>query len=97
MGEHEGYWYYTIGQRKGLGGGFSEPHYVVDLNSQDNIITIGNEEALLSKEFIVQKLLSGVSLVCVIVPDIVISLLLPLLSSPKADVSWNFKKKPLFP
>ena len=56
IGQHKGYPFYTIGQRKGLGGGFSEPLYVIDVNSQDNIITVGNEEALLCSEFIVDQI-----------------------------------------
>ena len=54
VGEHPGYPFYTIGQRKGLGGGFSEPHYVVDINPDLNQITIGNEQALLCQSFIVK-------------------------------------------
>ena len=39
VGEHEGFWYYTIGQRKGIGlsGG---PWYVVDKDTKKNIIYI---------------------------------------------------------
>ncbi|MDD5084353.1 MAG: tRNA 2-thiouridine(34) synthase MnmA, partial [Candidatus Moranbacteria bacterium] len=41
MGEHEGFWYYTIGQRKGIGlsGG---PWYVVDKDIEKNIVYISN-------------------------------------------------------
>ncbi len=39
LGEHHGYWFHTIGQRKGLGlsGG---PWYVVKKNIQDNVIYV---------------------------------------------------------
>ncbi|MBP5561539.1 MAG: tRNA 2-thiouridine(34) synthase MnmA [Muribaculaceae bacterium] len=39
LGEHNGYWFHTIGQRKGLGlsGG---PWYVVKKNVQDNVIYV---------------------------------------------------------
>ncbi|MFH1644467.1 MAG: tRNA 2-thiouridine(34) synthase MnmA [bacterium] len=39
IGEHEGFWYYTIGQRKGIGlsGG---PWYVVDKDTAKNIVYI---------------------------------------------------------
>jgi tRNA-5-taurinomethyluridine 2-sulfurtransferase len=42
IGEHEGYWYYTIGQRKGIGlsGG---PWYVVAKDTQKNIVYISNQ------------------------------------------------------
>lgn len=43
LGEHEGYWYYTIGQRQGLGlsGG---PWYVVKKNCEKNIIYISKRD-----------------------------------------------------
>ena len=41
LGEHRGYWFHTIGQRKGLGlsGG---PWYVVKKNVDDNVIYVSN-------------------------------------------------------
>lgn len=41
IGTHKGYWFYTIGQRKGLGlsGG---PWYVVRKNIRDNVIYVSN-------------------------------------------------------
>ncbi len=41
LGEHNGYWFHTIGQRKGLGlsGG---PWYVVKKNVRDNVIFVSN-------------------------------------------------------
>ncbi len=41
LGEHNGYWFHTIGQRKGLGlsGG---PWYVVKKNVNDNVIYVSN-------------------------------------------------------
>jgi tRNA (5-methylaminomethyl-2-thiouridylate)-methyltransferase len=41
IGEHDGYWFHTIGQRKGLGlsGG---PWYVVKKNVDDNVIYVSN-------------------------------------------------------
>lgn len=41
IGEHQGYWLYTIGQRKGLGlsGG---PWFVVKKNVRDNVIYVSN-------------------------------------------------------
>lgn len=45
MGKHEGYWYYTIGQRKDikLSGG---PWYVIDKDIKKNIIYIANSQEL---------------------------------------------------
>jgi tRNA-specific 2-thiouridylase len=56
LGHHDGYPFYTIGQRKGLGGGFSEPMYVVDVNAENNVITVGNEQSLYCSEFIVEQI-----------------------------------------
>lgn len=41
LGEHNGYWFHTIGQRKGLGlsGG---PWYVVKKNVHDNVVFVSN-------------------------------------------------------
>ncbi|MGN1237577.1 MAG: tRNA 2-thiouridine(34) synthase MnmA, partial [Muribaculaceae bacterium] len=41
LGEHRGYWFHTIGQRKGLGlsGG---PWYVVKKNVNDNVVYVSN-------------------------------------------------------
>jgi tRNA-specific 2-thiouridylase len=55
IGRHNGYPFYTIGQRKGLGGGFSHPMYVIDVNSEKNTITVGEEESLYCTEFIVNQ------------------------------------------
>ena len=56
VGNHDGYPYYTIGQRKGLGGGFDQPMYVVNIDAGQNRITIGNKNALLCSEFIVDQI-----------------------------------------
>jgi tRNA-specific 2-thiouridylase len=55
VGEHEGYPFYTIGQRRGLGGGYDEPMYVVDIDSQTNCITIGDQSALYNRSFVVER------------------------------------------
>ena len=43
VGHHRGYWHYTIGQRKGLGVAYSEPLYVVDIDSECNRVIVGTE------------------------------------------------------
>lgn len=54
VGRHEGYTFYTIGQRKGLGGGFSKPMYVVDIKSDNNNIIVGTKDKLFHSEFLVE-------------------------------------------
>jgi len=45
IGEHNGAHYYTIGQRKGLKiGGFKEPLFVIETDTRDNIIYLGESE-----------------------------------------------------
>ena len=41
VGRHKGIIYYTVGQRKGLGGTFGRPMYVTAINPEDNTITLG--------------------------------------------------------
>jgi tRNA-specific 2-thiouridylase len=48
IGEHAGYAGFTIGQRKGLGGGFDAPHFVVAIRPETRAVVIGPREALLS-------------------------------------------------
>ena len=55
VGHHSGYPFYTIGQRKGLGGGFSKPMYVVDIDADMNRIRIGSNDDLLCQSFIVEN------------------------------------------
>ena len=44
LGEHEGVWNYTIGQRKGIGIAAPYPLYVIDIDAQKNIVYLGREE-----------------------------------------------------
>ena len=57
LGEHDGVYYYTIGQRHGLnlsiGGG---PYYVVSKNIKKNIIYVGEEKDLYSKKLKVSEI-----------------------------------------
>lgn len=46
VGEHKGIQFYTIGQRKGLGGTFGKAMYVIKINPFNNTITIGSKEDL---------------------------------------------------
>lgn len=46
IGTHDGYPFYTVGQRKGLGKAFGEPMFVTEINPDTNIVTLGREEDL---------------------------------------------------
>ncbi len=44
LGEHTGYANFTVGQRKGLGGGFEEPFFVVEIRADSREVVIGTRE-----------------------------------------------------
>ena len=47
IGEHSGYMHYTIGKRRGFNvHGAHDPHYVVDIDAKNNLITVGTHDAL---------------------------------------------------
>lgn len=49
VGEHAGFARFTIGQRRGLPGGFPEPMFVVDIVPAERAVVIGPREALLGR------------------------------------------------
>jgi tRNA-uridine 2-sulfurtransferase len=55
LGEHEGYARYTIGQRRGLPGGFAEPMYVVAIRPASRTVVIGPREALLGRGVVARE------------------------------------------
>ncbi|MEZ4981131.1 MAG: tRNA 2-thiouridine(34) synthase MnmA [Saprospiraceae bacterium] len=46
IGTHEGYPFYTIGQRKGLGMAFGQPMFVSEIRPQTNEVVLGTAEEL---------------------------------------------------
>ena len=53
LGHHDGFWHYTVGQRKGLGVFGAEPHYVIRLDVCYNRVVVGNRQEAFSKAFAV--------------------------------------------
>ena len=49
IGEHDGFARFTIGQRKGLPGGFAEPMFVVEIVPGERAVVIGPRDALLGR------------------------------------------------
>lgn len=47
VGQHRGIQFYTIGQRKGLGGSFGKPMYVVRIDPSRNAIVVGTKDDLM--------------------------------------------------
>lgn len=57
LGHHQGYWKYTIGQRRGLGVSADRPLYVININKEKNEIILGYAEdciqsSLIASDFI---------------------------------------------
>jgi len=48
VGEHEGYAGFTVGQRKGLGGGFPEPQFVLEIRPSTREVVVGPLDALVA-------------------------------------------------
>jgi tRNA-specific 2-thiouridylase len=51
IGEHKGYPYYTIGQRRGLNIALGKPVYVSKIDHENNVIYVDDEEGLFNTEF----------------------------------------------
>ena len=49
VGKHDGFYKYTIGQRKGIGIAWEEPLYVVKLDASENKVFVGTKDDLLKK------------------------------------------------
>ena len=56
LGEHQGIPFYTIGQRKGLGVSLNKRRYVIEINSQQNVITLGDDKDLYRDKLLVKDL-----------------------------------------
>ncbi len=50
MGDHQGIEFYTVGQRKGLGGGHGRPVYVIDIDAAQQRVIVGDYDDLLRRE-----------------------------------------------
>jgi tRNA-specific 2-thiouridylase len=58
IGRHQGYPFYTVGQRKGLGMAFTEPMFVSEIIPETNTIVLGKEDDLIRNRMLV----SGINL-----------------------------------
>ncbi len=56
LGNHQGYPFFTIGQRKGLGIALGEPMYVTEIRPAENVVVLGKEEDLQRKGMLVQNI-----------------------------------------
>jgi tRNA-specific 2-thiouridylase len=56
VGKHEGYPFYTVGQRKGLGIALGHPVYVTEIRKDTNEVVLGTEKHLMRNAMHVGKL-----------------------------------------
>lgn len=56
VGQHKGYPFYTIGQRKGLGIAFGEPMFVTQILPESNTVMLGRAEELERREAMVRNI-----------------------------------------
>ncbi|GAV24297.1 UDP-N-acetylmuramate--L-alanine ligase [Carboxydothermus islandicus] len=56
LGQHQGYPYYTIGQRKGLGLALGKPYYVVDIRPETNEVVVGEAAEIFSPGLVASDL-----------------------------------------
>ena len=54
IGTHQGYPFYTVGQRKGLGQAFGKPMYVTEIRPESNTVVLGEEHELLRSSMLVK-------------------------------------------
>ena len=55
LGQHKGFPYYTIGQRKGLEIALGKPAYVLKINPQKNTVMLGDAEQLKTRYMLVEQ------------------------------------------
>jgi len=55
VGEHSGYFKFTVGQRRGLGISYKHPLYVLELKPETNTVVVGPKEGVLRDEILIWK------------------------------------------
>ncbi len=55
VGSHEGYPFFTVGQRRGLGRAFGEPVYVTAVDAERNRVELGRAEQLLARGLVASQ------------------------------------------
>ena len=81
LGQHKGFAYYTIGQRKGLGIALGEPAYVLKINPEKNTVMLGNADQLKTEYMLVEP---------PVAPDIE-----ELLTCPDLSVRIRYRSRPI--
>ena len=56
VGEHDGFARFTVGQRRGLPGGFTEPMFVIGIEPERRAVVIGTRQALLGRSVVATEI-----------------------------------------
>jgi len=56
LGEHDGFWQYTVGQRKGIGLAAPEALYVTGIDAKTNTVYVGYRDELLSDKLTLESM-----------------------------------------
>lgn len=59
LGEHQGFFNYTIGQRKGLGIAYPVPLYVIELDAKNNEVIVAEKEATFKNSCLISDVVFG--------------------------------------
>jgi tRNA-specific 2-thiouridylase len=81
IGQHRGFPYYTIGQRKGLGIALGHPAHVLRINAEKNTVMLGTAEDLKAEYMLVE--------------DALITDRQELLEHPNLTVRIHYRSKPI--
>ena len=81
IGQHKGFPYYTIGQRKGLGIALGHPAHVLRINAEKNTVMLGTADDLKAQYMLVE--------------DAMITDMKELLECPNLTVRIRYRSKPI--
>ena len=81
IGQHKGFPYYTIGQRKGLGIALGHPAHVLRINAEKNTVMLGTADDLKAEYMLVE--------------DTMITDMQEVLSRPNLTVRIRYRSKPI--
>ena len=81
IGQHKGFPYYTIGQRKGLGIALGHPAHVLRINAEKNTVMLGTADELKAEYMLVE--------------DAMITDMKELLECPNLTVRIRYRSKPI--
>ena len=81
IGQHKGFPYYTIGQRKGLGIALGHPAHVLRINAEKNTVMLGTADELKAEYMLVE--------------DAMITDMKELLGCPNLTVRIRYRSKPI--